>query len=108
MASLYAGLVTHASLTALGARGASVVEGPFARNGLYLAVLGRLTGRPVLVPTGPGGSAAGAALLATIEGEGRREPGLRNVPQIPLGAEFDRYAALWTERASAPGSTAVG
>ena len=104
LASLYAGLVTHASLAALGARGPSVVEGPFNRNALYLAVLARLTGRPVLVPTGPGGSAAGAALLATIGSGPHRAPGLQEARSIALGEAFDRYAALWAERA-AEGST---
>ena len=101
LASLYVGLVTHASLTALGARGPIVVEGPFNRNMLYLSVLARLTRRPVLVPTGPGGSAAGAALLATIESGARRSPSLQEARGRGLGEEFDRYAALWAERAAA-------
>ena len=106
LASLYVGLVTHASLTALEARGPTVVEGPFNRNRLYLSVLARLTRRPVLVPTGPGGSAAGAALLATIESGARPPPRLREAQGLALGEEFDRYAALWAERAAAPpGST---
>lgn len=64
MASLYTALMTAEMLGAMTADGPTVVEGPFARNVLFLEALGALTGRPVLVTNSTAGTSAGAALLS--------------------------------------------
>jgi sugar (pentulose or hexulose) kinase len=63
MASLYLAIVTATQLRDLGADGDIIVEGPFARNSLYLDGLSALTGRPVL--TG-GASATGTTIGAAM------------------------------------------
>ena len=68
VASLYAGLMTAASLDVLGAEGPTAVEGPFGRNDLYLDVVGALTGRAVLQSRTATGTSAGAAKLALMGG----------------------------------------
>lgn len=68
VAGLYAALMTASSLELIGADGPIVVEGPFARNRLYLHALASLCGRDVVVGQGgtPTGTAEGAALLTGI------------------------------------------
>lgn len=67
-AGLYAAMMTASSLSLIGAAGPIVVEGPFARNRLYLRALAAIAGSDVLVGQGgtPTGTAEGAALLTGI------------------------------------------
>jgi sugar (pentulose or hexulose) kinase len=62
--SLYLAMMAETCLTTIGARGATLTEGPFARNRLFLDMLGEATGRPVLLPGGSAtGTSIGTALL---------------------------------------------
>ena len=65
-ACLYLALMNEACLGLIGAGGPTVVEGPFAANGLYRTLLAALTGRPVIAVPGSTGTSQGAALLAGI------------------------------------------
>ncbi|MCF1480674.1 MULTISPECIES: FGGY-family carbohydrate kinase [Rhizobium/Agrobacterium group] len=64
-ASLYTAMMTASSLSLIGATGPVLVEGPFAKNSLYLRALAACAGREVVVAEGgtPTGTAEGAALL---------------------------------------------
>ncbi|WP_082490702.1 FGGY-family carbohydrate kinase [Aureimonas sp. Leaf454] len=125
-ASLYAALMTARMLELIGAGGPTIVEGPFARNRLYLNALARLTGRAVAPSAGATGTTSGAACLAVAPDRARRvgppatpdrspdqtadaAPGRTGAssslaalhPVPPPDASFDAYAAAW--RASAEG-----
>jgi sugar (pentulose or hexulose) kinase len=63
-ASLYAALMSDVCLGLIGARGPTLVEGPFAKNSHYLKALAALTGRNVIGLAGSTGTALGAALLS--------------------------------------------
>ncbi len=99
-ASLYTALVSGVSLDLLQAKGPTVVEGPFARNALFLAALSALTGRRVTASRNATGTSAGAALLV-------RGPTARQVSAAPdmaprsdlLGPAFTVYARRWSEQA---------
>lgn len=63
--SFYLALMTTECLSLTGASGHVVVEGPFARNLLYLKMLEAATDRPVFANAGSAtGTSTGAALLA--------------------------------------------
>jgi sugar (pentulose or hexulose) kinase len=58
-------MITATCLELAGADGEIVVEGPFARNRLFLEMLGVATGRAVMAQAGQAtGTSIGAALLA--------------------------------------------
>ena len=61
--AFYLALMTTECLTSTGANGPTVVEGPFARNHAYLAMLASATSRPVIPSPGSTGTSLGAALL---------------------------------------------
>ncbi len=63
--SFYLALMTSTGLDIVGAEGPVLVEGPFAENKAYLAMIAAITGRPVEAVAGTGTS-IGAALL--VEG----------------------------------------
>ncbi len=64
IASLYLALVTTQCLRLIGARGTQIVEGPLARNGLFLSALHILTEKPIHTNTmSQTGTTMGAALL---------------------------------------------
>ncbi|MDO1584808.1 FGGY-family carbohydrate kinase [Rhizobium oryzicola] len=65
-AILYLALMTEACLDLIGADGPVLVEGPFAANAAYLAVLQAVLGRSVIGLSGSTGTSQGAALLAGI------------------------------------------
>ena len=78
LASIYCAQMTDQALCAVGATGDIIVDGPFGKNPLYLSVLGAL--RPVqrvLVSDIVDGTAAGAALLSQMAGNGK-------IPHVPL------------------------
>jgi sugar (pentulose or hexulose) kinase len=96
-ASLYLALMTEEMLGAMAASGPTIVEGPFARNDLFLEALGALTDRPVLASSGTTGTSAGAALLAVGDaGRGRGEVAYRQIPVSPdIARRVSGYGARW-------------
>lgn len=92
-ASLYTALMTDACLRLIGAAGPTVVEGPFARNRIYLAALKSLTGRDVVALPGSTGTSSGAALLAGAEFS--VDSSIGDVNRLDDG--FDIYAQNWAE-----------
>lgn len=92
-ASLYAALMTHVSLGLIGAEGTTVVEGPFARNAVYLSALRSLTLRDVTALPGSTGTSLGAALLAGATVPAQAKTGNAQ----PLDAGFDAYAKAWQD-----------
>ncbi len=96
LASLYVALMASVGLDLLEARGLIIVDGSFAADPLFPALLAALRpGQPVAVATEPNGRAQGAALL--VGWTARRTParlGLRPVaPAVIRGLE--RYALDW-------------
>jgi sugar (pentulose or hexulose) kinase len=78
-----------------GDEGEIIVEGPFARNLLFLEMLKAATARDVFAdPNSAIGTSVGAALLAS-----RRPPHLANPSPVQLEPEMatrmKRYAAMW-------------
>lgn len=61
--SYYLALMTHTGLQMIGAKGPCVIEGPFARNPDYLAMLASLCHGGVEARESSTGTSAGAALL---------------------------------------------
>jgi sugar (pentulose or hexulose) kinase len=96
-ASLYCALMTAEMLGRMAADGPTIVEGPFARNRLFLEALGALTGRPVLASDGATGTSAGAALLAA-HNPARRGSGIGYAPvgvAQGFAAPLRSYAQRW-------------
>ncbi|MCX5481119.1 hypothetical protein OSH08_19120 [Kaistia geumhonensis] len=92
-ATLYAALVAEVSLTLAGAEGPVLIEGPLARNRLFLSALAALVPRPVIGRPDATGTTEGAALLADGP-DGALA--LADPPPAPsLGAGFADYAADW-------------
>jgi len=90
-ACLYLALMNEACLGLIGAGGPTVVEGPFAANGLYRTLLAALTGRPVIAVPGSTGTSQGAALLAGIAPVAAPETHV--APTAIAG--LDAYRAAW-------------
>lgn len=94
-ASLYLALMTRECLGLCGLGQKIIVEGPLARNRLFCAALGRLSGVPVHASGDSTGTSMGASLLFG----GGSEAALGD-PIPPLEyAGFDDYAARWRDRA---------
>jgi sugar (pentulose or hexulose) kinase len=91
-ASFYLALMTATCLDLVGAAGEIVVEGPFAGNGAYLAMLAAATGMPVVAQRSSTGTSLGAALLLT--GVCGMMPG-RMVQTSGHGSELQSYARQW-------------
>lgn len=98
--SLYLAMMTATCLDLIGADGPTLVEGPFARNALYVAMLRAATARPVLLPApGSTGTSLGAALLALpAPPPARPQPAAAPPPDPALAA----YAARWRELVARP------
>jgi len=96
LASLYGALVTDYLLEALGAsRGPLVIEGSFAVNRCYCAVLAALRpGQAVLTGADGGGTAYGASLLASWPQRPDRPPMTPTAPRVDAEAVL-RYRSLW-------------
>lgn len=62
-AALYLALMTDVSLSLIGRKGPILVEGPFAKNTLYLKALSSFANTDVIAIGGSTGTSAGAALL---------------------------------------------
>ncbi|WP_108816921.1 FGGY-family carbohydrate kinase [Loktanella sp. Alg231-35] len=96
--SFYLALMTGTCLNLVGGAGPTIVEGPFARNPEYLAMLHAVTARPVLTNAAVTGTSIGAAMLL---GGDEFPPELDQFEtSLPLDA-LRTYADLWTELAGA-------
>jgi sugar (pentulose or hexulose) kinase len=92
-ASLYLALVTETCLQLAGAAGPIVVEGPLARNGLFLSALAARVGRPVTAERDATGTTYGAAMLALMPDA--RPPALTGTAVEPLKCDLSAYARQW-------------
>lgn len=83
-------LTTATCLDLIGAQGPTLVEGPFAANPWYLAMLATVTNRPVIPSQARTGTALGAALLF-------RSASPAPVPDRPIPPDpaLSAYADLW-------------
>jgi sugar (pentulose or hexulose) kinase len=98
-ASLYCALLGATCLGLTGADGPTIVEGPFARNSVFLGALARLAPRPVLACPDATGTTGGAAILAL--GPGAAPPSRAVLrPVEPIALELSAYAREWEERAA--------
>ena len=96
--SFYLALMTGTCLNLVAGAGPSIVEGPFARNPAYLAMLHAVTDRPVLTNAAVTGTSIGAAMLF---GDDAFPPQLDQVDTaLPLDLR-KAYADLWFKLASA-------
>lgn len=96
--SLYLALMTSVCLELAGADGASVVEGPFAKNETFLSMLEIATGRSVIASgSSATGTSIGAAMLAVEQEPELRTPadGLARRASPEMYAELAGYAKLW-------------
>ncbi|MCR8726182.1 FGGY-family carbohydrate kinase [Frigidibacter sp. ROC022] len=94
--SLYLAMMTAECLGMIGAEGPVVVEGPFARNALFLRMLSAETARPVIRAASATGTALGAALLFAGEGTGALPPD--PAPVVESDPAMRAYARAWRER----------
>lgn len=95
----YLALMTAECLDATGAAGPIIVEGPFARNAPYLAMLASATGRPVTISQSATGTSIGAALLYEMTGD---MPAPTMPDERPAALPVDAmsaYAAAWRRHA---------
>ncbi len=90
--SFYLALMTTECLTITGADGPTVVEGPFARNAAYLAMLASATARQVIPSPGSTGTSIGAALLYA-KGHRMQAPAGDHV--VRPDPAFHTYAEAW-------------
>lgn len=91
--SYYLALMTDTCLTLIGAAGPTVIEGPFARNSDYLAMLACLRPDGIEIAASATGTSVGAALLCLPDAR---------APQTQVIAPTDqdrmrRYAKIWSE-----------
>ena len=98
--SFYLALMTATCLDLIGADGPTTIEGPFARNRLFVGMLAASTGRAVVASEAATGTSIGAALLAsdqvTAHGKGERlEP--------PTDATWAAYVSAWRAAVEARG-----
>ncbi len=93
-ACVYAALMTCTCLDLLHAAGPIVVEGPFAKNAVYLRALAGFASRTVEAVRGSTGTALGAALLT-----GAVRPALNAETFRPDGGAYEAYRRSWLERA---------
>jgi sugar (pentulose or hexulose) kinase len=98
-ASFYLAMMSATALELIGARGPTVVEGPFASNPAFLKMLAAATAREVVAAGSATGTSVGAALLAGGRGEPDRSA--TDDPIVTASArEWKAYAARWREAAA--------
>lgn len=93
----YLSLMTAECLAMIGAEGPVIIEGPFARNRIFRAMLAAATGRAVLVSDTRTGTAIGAALLFAADAPQDSPPTRRAAPQPEPESDpaLAAHAALW-------------
>lgn len=94
--SFYLALMTAECLSLTGHEGTIVVEGPFAANTGFCAMLSAATNCPVEATDGVTGTSQGAALLALAPGVLPARPSARRITPEDA-AEYARYARTWQE-----------
>ncbi len=94
--SLYLAMMTDTCLRLTGASGPTIVEGPFAQNRHFLAMLAAATNRPLFRSTSATGTSIGASLLI----------GAGNAIEAPVSigadgnmATLGTYATTWRTKA---------
>jgi sugar (pentulose or hexulose) kinase len=90
--SFYLAMMTDTCLRLTGAAGPTIVEGPFARNTTFLAMLRAATNRPVLTSKAATGTSIGAALLIA-QSDALAVPEPFKAPENL--AELAEYASAW-------------
>jgi sugar (pentulose or hexulose) kinase len=93
--SFYLALVTAECLCLTGGQGDIIVEGPFARNNQYLAMLAAILNRPVKADiTSKTGTSIGAAMLANLAtlNESSGKPVYSSTSYSSM---YQDYAAKW-------------
>lgn len=96
--SFYLALMTATCLELIGGDGSTTVEGPFARNPLFVRMLAAATGRPVVASETSTGTSIGAALLAS-DGAPATSKGERTEP--PAGPSWQAYKHAWWKNVTA-------
>ena len=96
--SFYLALMTQTCLDLITAQGPVIVEGPFAANRDYLAMLQAASGRRVLHSESATGTSIGAALL--VGSSPALQPPQEVAPPQDIAA-LARYAALWRDQVNA-------
>jgi sugar (pentulose or hexulose) kinase len=99
VASFYLALMTHCCLELIGARGIIFVEGAFAENDAYVAMLEAATGRQVVVSEGTGTS-QGAALLVGGGSKDSKQKGAGAV--LEHRDAMNTYGKNWINLVSKP------
>ncbi len=89
-ACLYLALMTETCLGLIGAKGPTLVEGPFAGNPIYLKALRSLLDRPVIALPGSTGTSQGAALLAAPHALPQTGTEVETLPQ-----DLSTYRQAW-------------
>ncbi|TGQ05607.1 FGGY-family carbohydrate kinase [Mesorhizobium sp. M2E.F.Ca.ET.219.01.1.1] len=90
--SFYLALMTSTCLELIGGDGPTTVEGPFARNPLFVRMLAAATERPVIVSENSTGTSIGAALLAT---DGAPAMSKGEYSAQPADQAWGDYARTW-------------
>jgi sugar (pentulose or hexulose) kinase len=103
LAALYCALMSGQQLEAVSSRNQIVVDGPFAQNAVFLALLAAV--RPeqkVFASSLRDGTTAGAALLARIGDDGKLPYVAIDLKEVRPAqiAGFERYAERWLARSS--------
>ena len=90
--SFYLALMTATCLELIGGDGPTTVEGPFARNPLFIRMLAAATGRPVVASETTTGTSIGAALLAS---DGIETGSKSEQTEPPADRVWGDYAKAW-------------
>lgn len=93
----YLALMTAQCLANIGADGPTLIEGPFAANPWFRAMLVAATGRAAYASDARTGTAIGAALLFSQ----RPQPTAAKPAAPTTSPDLAAYAALWAERTAA-------
>jgi sugar (pentulose or hexulose) kinase len=96
--SFYLALMAATCLELIGGDGSTTVEGPFARNPLFIRMLAAATGRAVVASETSTGTSIGAALLAS-DGALAMSKGERTEP--PADPAWQAYRQVWLKNATA-------
>ncbi len=100
--SFYLALMTAEGLAMTGAAGRVIVEGPFAANPAYLAMLEAASGLPVFRAGTRTGTSIGAAMLFGKPDEAGLALARAAVPEC-LAEAMARYATLWRDAVAGRG-----
>lgn len=97
--SFYLALVTSVCLDAIEHKGKIVVEGPFAKNDLFLSMLGVASESEVFVSSGQTGTSLGAAMLFLEEMPGPKNTKHASVASLS-SSTMRAYAEKWFSAAA--------